>query len=733
MKKHIITTLLTLLYVGIAQAQTVKQVPQFENTNHPQIGYWFLTGESLENKRYLKELEGMMENSMLDFFFLDARHGARFQNTKVMHKVLKEIVEKAHEKGVKIGLRVRVLNEEEVPDEDKTVFLEEAETQLDGQGNGTLHFTTDYIRYPNGWEGVGGVTSKKVFQIYAFKKTGSGFYDPATLQAISSDNLTAIETENGLEVIVKGGTGLSGMQVYGMVTFHVNRVSNYSPRAVAKLQEFIAAYSDIPLDGIMLDEHSNERIVPPWNFTEDFHEFRARYYSPYLQKTLEKQVGASPEMIAFNMRYAPTGKPEVRIKAINHYMQEMRKGPLNIEHAMYAAGKKTFGEATFIGAHNTFHNDPISDEFWATGMNWWTIPREYGHSDIHVPIQDKLGIGLSYPAKAMYNMDFDPSIQKFQEKAFTDLRYGIRTHYHAFNDAHTGWGVTLEDPVAYAWLNPVEKAARLLNRFNPALPKIDVLVIFGMEGFANWYPNHADRGDYDINDAMRVREKSQMILEAGYTTAVVSSDLIHNGTLKINGDGQAEIHGQVFESIVYINPQYAKQSVLEFLENYVNNGGRLMLEGKVTHDFDGNDLSDWFDDFEDKVTVPHFSVEQLISINASKNEIENGVRNRDGSMVFTDLTAFRNGEETTFRGSTIRKDGKDWYEVTCKGFAALEVTKAHGVEKLAAFGFRELRKNGQVIFSINENADVYLEKTESGYLIEIADPRGRNKVLVNQL
>jgi hypothetical protein len=173
--------------------------------------------------------------------------------------------------------------------------------------------------------------------------------------------------------------------------------------------------------------------------------------------------------------------------------------------------------------------------------------------------------------------------------------------------------------------------------------------------------------------------------------------------------------------------------VLEFLESYVENGGRLMLEGKATHDFEGNDLSEWFDDFEDKVTVPHFSVEQLISLNAYKNPIENGVRNRDGSMVFTDLAAFRNGEESTFRGSTIRKDGKDWYEVTCKGFAALEVTKAHGVEKLAAFGFRELRKNGQVIFSINENADVYLEKTESGYLMEIEDPRGRNKVLVNQL
>jgi hypothetical protein len=100
-----------------------------------------------------------------------------------------------------------------------------------------------------------------------------------------------------------------------------------------------------------------------------------------------------------------------------------------------------------------------------------------------------------------------------EKKALGDLRYGVRTHYHAMHDMRENRSDLL-DPVAIAGINKVESCARMLNKFNPLLPKINLLVIFGMEALQNWYPNEADRGVYDINDKMDIEAKSLEICNA---------------------------------------------------------------------------------------------------------------------------------------------------------------------------------------------------------------------------
>ncbi len=72
----------------------------------------------------------------------------------------------------------------------------------------------------------------------------------------------------------------------------------------------------------------------------------------------------------------------------------------------------------------------------------------------------------------MYNMYYDKSLTKIVNKAWSDLTYGIRTHYHAINDIQK-WGVSVEQPEALVEINKVENAARLLNRFNPSFRKSD--------------------------------------------------------------------------------------------------------------------------------------------------------------------------------------------------------------------------------------------------------------------
>lgn len=58
MKKFLIISILFLLIsipslVFSQPNTTVEYIPKFENSNYPQIAYWFLTPEILENGKYI--------------------------------------------------------------------------------------------------------------------------------------------------------------------------------------------------------------------------------------------------------------------------------------------------------------------------------------------------------------------------------------------------------------------------------------------------------------------------------------------------------------------------------------------------------------------------------------------------------------------------------------------------------------------------------------------------------
>lgn len=162
-------------------------------------------------------------------------------------------------------------------------------------------------------------------------------------------------------VQVQAGKEYSGYTAYVMVEFYYNALSNHSTEAVNGVINFINSYSDIPLDGVMLDEYENEHIKPPWEMMFKLTDFRLRSFSLPFAKELEKRTGESASQTLFNMQFAPDGKPEIRMKAINAYMDLMREGAMHVEDAMYKRAKELYGPNCFIAAHNTFHNSLIND------------------------------------------------------------------------------------------------------------------------------------------------------------------------------------------------------------------------------------------------------------------------------------------------------------------------------------------------------------------------------------
>jgi len=298
----------------------------------------------------------------------------------------------------------------------------------------------------------------------------------------------------------------------------------------------------------------------------------------------------------------------------------MRKGGLRVETAVFNAARTIFGKHIFSGIHNTYHNSLINDEIWANGIGWWSAPRAYGQSDEKTFTPTQMGIAMAHEKNAMYNQYYDKDLEPVLVKAFADLRYGVRTHYHALNDKRP-LRFDLEDPDAIIGINQIENCTRLLNKFNPSLPEIKLLVIFGMEALSNWYPNEQDRGVYDVNDQMKIEERAVEVWNAGYINALVPSDLIVTKQLTIGVDGKPVLNGHKFDAIVYLNPEYAREPVLKFLEAYQSKGGKLLIEGKASTDFYGNKISNRFQAIYKKATVLGYSIENIAKLGLQKNKL----------------------------------------------------------------------------------------------------------------
>ncbi len=723
MKKYFLLFLLVSLEAQVFAQKSISKIAylkSFNNVNHPQIAYWFFNKDMLVEQAWKTKIDSLAANSNYTMVFLSSRHGVDFFDPAKMKPIFSSFVKYAHEKGLKVGLQLWGTNKNTSEESSERVIIEN-EVVLDQDGKASLTNTAKHVRSQSGKP-----FKAALLKAYMFKKTVSGFYQPGTLVDVTPLCKATSTTESAITLQIQNDKKYSGYHVY-VVTQHYYRVSsNHSQEAINKFVEVMQAYKDIPFDGIGLDEYTNLKLFATWELQKANAKLRERLYSLDMDKKYKELYRYDIERTFFDMRYAPANQPEIRIKAINTYMDVMRKGSLNVETAVYDYAKKIFGPETFVGLHNSHHNHLDGDEVWQTGLNWWNVKRDYGHTDEETSLPIQMGVAYGYKKNMLYNMYYHKKIEKIEEKAYTDIQYNIRTHYHAVNDVQN-WGVSVEQPSALQKINPVEHSARLMNHFNAPLPEVKLLVVFGREALLNWYPDTTKRGLCDINDKLKIEEKAKKIWEAGYKNALVPTDVINDGRLTINANGKAVYNGHVFDAIVFLYPEYAQEKTLKFLEQYVSKGGKLMVEGSLTKDFFGKDVSNrWNKLIAGKTVVKGLDFNKIEALGIQKDKNESACKMLDGSWLFSDYENF-----TLNRSSSFKQDIEgNLFEGSFKGYAAIKTSK-NQIEKFAATAFQELKLNGQVILALDKPADIVLSYQNSQYNIQIA---GHDiKVLVNKL
>jgi hypothetical protein len=341
-----------LLLNGNINAQTnlnIHQISAFDAINHPHVAYWFFSKDMLNPERNEAKIDSLSSFSKYTLIFITARNGVNFYETEKMHPVFERLVKYAHQKGLKIGLQLWD-KKHKVPIENTERMIIEGEIVLDENGTGLYSAKSKFVRDTKA------ILKSELFKVFAFRKTGNGFYDAKSLMDITAQCTSASTNKEIVDIKIDAGKKMKGYTAYILTQHYYNVCSNHSPEVVANLTQTLKGYSDIPFDGVGLDEYTNMRVSPTWELEKINDVFRGRTYSLPMAEKLKTSSGLDPDKVLFDMRYAPQGKPEVRMKAINYYMSTMRSGTLAIETAIYDKGKAFFGPNTFIGLHDTHHN-----------------------------------------------------------------------------------------------------------------------------------------------------------------------------------------------------------------------------------------------------------------------------------------------------------------------------------------------------------------------------------------
>ncbi len=679
------------------------------NSHHPELLYWFISADETEQPEYTRQLELLRKSGTFDFVFLTQRNNANFYDFPTMRPVFAAIVKQAHAQGMKVGLQLWT-RERDVPPDQLQGMVVETETTFDGSGHAQFTAQSRGVRMSstpdkktNPGHPLYAPVRSEVLRLFAFRKTGEAQYQPGSLTDVTS-RARVLKQEPGSIAVAVDSPELAGATLYAM-TVHYSRFPDmFAPFLTDSFVQALKTYADVGFDGAALDEF---RYMTVGRTGTD--PFRERFYSPRMAAVFQKETGSELERTLLEMRYAPAGEDAERVRAINRYFDVLREGPLRVEQAFYDATRRYMGPDAFHGIHDTFHNSLESDEIWGTGINWWSIPRDYGQTDEATPMPTRLGIAMAHAQPVEYNQYYTKDLRRFLSETLDDARYNTRVHYHALHDVQN-WGLDVGRPEVLEGVGKVEDKVRLLNAFDAPRPGTNVLVLFGFPALLNYDMAGGARSDWDINANLHAEQKAVEAWNAGYRCVLAPTDLMESGAIRVDDKGGMTFGGTRFTAVVMIGPEYAKEQTFQSLETYVDGGGKLLLDGVATRDFAGNNVSARFAKLAAKSVGTQFSVDALARLGAPKLALEGGARFVDGSVVLTDLDSLLNDQPKSFSVEVAGHSFSGSYE----GLLALKAAPDGTLEKIAAGHLTDLKRDGVDVLSLDHPADVVLRRDAGG-------------------
>lgn len=732
----------------------LAEVPAAEK--YPAVLYWFWHADGKKpaeegrplfgaDERYKSELKSVLKDDTFQMIFPTARENVNFYDYDTWRPYLSWCVEEAHRAGKKFGIqlwenRAAVTPERFRQNKDIAMgFAMDVTGRLDAAGGVTVPAEMYGLRFSteDTPEQLNEILGCEVLRAYVFRPAGPACYDPATLRSVTG-RVTVTRKEGTRTAVLSlpplGGDA-AGYSFYAVLNIYFRTPNWFSPEGRGTLLEALEPenYGSIPFDGAAIDEFRTAVMIAPQVDRYLGGSWTLRYYSQSMEKIYGTMFpGESLLESFFDMRYAAPGGESRKIAAINRYWKTAVLATRLAEEEFFAKAKAVFGPDCFVGFHNTYHNALQCDELYATGAQWWQIPRDFGFTDENMIFPVRLGITAAKKYPLTYDMYYTRNPEEQYDKAIDELPFGSRTLYHALNDTHWGYDfLTAEGGSVPAKLHRIGQKVRLLNWFGAPLPKTDLLIVYGAPRLTNWYLG-GTQSRYNLNDVRPDRADAKNIWDAGYLCALIPSSEIDEGRVSLGGDGTIRYGSAAYRGLIWLYPEFMEENCVAFLRRYLALGGKLLVNGQISYDFSGRRIDPEFraqidacqsgGPFDSAAviakigTVLGLEPDNLSDVKQT-NDLTPGPRTSrcvmtDGSVVWSDRESMKDDQkEARFR---IEIGGRV-FTGEYSGVVALRADPQSGtVQKFACGGFRSLSRDGAVLYSVPQRCDLELELGADG-------------------
>ena len=565
----------------------------------PNLLVWQYNANTLSRKQYLKDVDFIRTNTLVDVLSVATVDHVNPEDPEFCRDFA-EMVRYARSKGLRTILRCQhglkgFFNASVDGADEGTYILEnqdeaqgiayEEEAVLDKDGFASVTFNAKWGR--NKVRPL----RNEIVAVWCFDKASDGFYRKGSLVDLTDRARPVARTSRMQTVEIDAGAAFAGKTVYVLTAQYFNSYDLFGG-AMARYQMRIAdSLKDAPLSGLYFDEFGWMHLDitgiergkdAPW---------RGRFYSAAQAKWWRENRGTDLARLLFDMRYAPEGDASVRIRAINDYMDVLSRQPTEVEREVAAHERMLWGDDVLLACHSTFHNYLGADEVWHSGCNWWEVPRDYGFTDVGVDKPSQMGVLYGAKKPFLEHMFFSPKAEDYYENILDLLPRNTREYHHAYNDDVWGKSWKGDDPAFLANIRKFDAVAARLSPFQAkSLPRIDILVVFGMPGLFNWYPDATARNKWDIDGSLRIGEKATELWNLGYRTALVPDRMIENGQLVLK-DGKFVYNGHAFDRCIFLYPKYSRRAVYDFLNAAADAKMPLAVVGRADIDFEAKPVA----------------------------------------------------------------------------------------------------------------------------------------------
>lgn len=602
---------------------------------------------NIRNKAYLRELDHIRENTLVNIIYLSAGGGVDMENLQQCHALLKEYVDYAAKLGLKVVFRQSHLegyfNAGISTAPGTPIELDQAQIFTIDDPSKAEGIVNDYeaVADENGYAAIQHRAKwarnkirplrNKVLRVYAFRKTNEGFYEPGSLQDVTEKILITNSRPMMCEVEFHGGKEFAGYTIFFMIVQYFNAYELFGGSFFEKKEKtLMEAYSDVPFHGVCMDEVGFLLLDTPNIYSGAEEPFRGRFYSEGQRKHYEDKFGIDLIRMLFDMRYAPAGDDKIRIKAINRYFDELRFAIIRNENQVVDLSRKLWGDDLYLSAHNTFHNRLDNTEVWHTACAWWDLPRDYGHTDENITFPVRMGIMLAAKEPLMLDMYYSSEDEDYYNHIIEGAPFNCREFHHPWLDKNGVRNITRKD--FCEMLYKLDEAVAKLDDFQTVLPRLDLLVIFGNYAQNNWYPDYDARNGWDIDGTLRIQDKVDEMWRAGYRCALVPDYAIPDGRIKFE-DGKITFNGHAFTHCLFLYPKYAKKETYDFLNRAGAGGFPIAAVGRADIDCDGEPA-------ELSIPVyPDFDFAILEKLGCPRSAIPEGCIYTDGSFALVSKAA----------------------------------------------------------------------------------------------